>query len=299
MEKSPTLIAAYDQAVEGRTGIDAFDAWARELETVGWLHPAARRAFASLWTFSLRLPWELGCDLFGRMLVDAEPAEDLLLWREVAGLQPGASAFVVTVAHIAEMTANRFRPRLALVDEHAAPLAPDPLPDPNPPDPPDPPCDLIEGGRTGLLLTEANLDEALWSRAQAGRAGVALSRRPALALADRRARPRLRRPGARRRLRPRLRRAHNWTPSRSTPPTGRAPSSSGAAPSASTRSSPGKPPSAPWPNASPPPAASWTPWELRWRSAHLPQADALPRRVEPRHKASSPCDSRGPIGDSR
>jgi deoxyribodipyrimidine photo-lyase len=162
MEKSATLLAAYDEAVEGRTGIDAFDAWARELETIGWLHPQSRRAFASLWIFSLRLPWELGADLFGRMLVDAEPSEDLLLWREIAGLQPGAAAFVVTVSQIAEVSDGRFSPRLALVDEHARPLPRDAVPSPDPPNPPDPP----ETAGVGLLLTEEDLSEGLWAGAR-------------------------------------------------------------------------------------------------------------------------------------
>lgn len=164
MEKSATLLTAYDEAVEGRTGLNAFDAWAKELVTLGWLHPAARRAFASLWIFSLRLPWELGVDLFGRALVDAEPAEDLLLWREVAGLQPGTPGFVVAVEQIAEMSAKRFRPRLALVDEHARPFPADAVPPPETPDPPDPPG-VLSGGRVGLLLTEANLSEGFWTGA--------------------------------------------------------------------------------------------------------------------------------------
>jgi deoxyribodipyrimidine photo-lyase len=159
MEKSASLLAAYDDAVEGRTGLDAFDAWSRELNEIGWLHPLSRRAYASLWIFSLRLPWELGADLFGRLLVDAEPAEDLLLWREVAGLQPGRPAFIVTVGEIRALTAGRFSPRLKLVDEHAAPLARDAVPSPTPP------AERAAAGegRTGLLLTEEDLSVVEWA----------------------------------------------------------------------------------------------------------------------------------------
>lgn len=162
MEKSPTLLAAYEEAVEGRTGIEAFDAWAGELTGVGWLHPEARRAFASLWTFSLRLPWELGCDLFARTLVDAEASQDLLLWREVAGLEPGGPPFIVTVSQIAELSAGRFHPRLALIDEHARPLPPEP-PGASASDSPVLSSASTAEGRVGLLLTEEDLSEALWT----------------------------------------------------------------------------------------------------------------------------------------
>lgn len=158
MEKSPSLLAAYDEAVEGRTGINAFDAWIRELDAVGWLHAEARRAFASLWTFSLRLPWALGADLFFRKLIDGEPAVTLLLWRRVAGLHPGTPHLAVTVDGMAAFSAGRFRPRLKLVEEHATALPPEPLPAVEPPAPATPDPSL----RTGWLLTEADLSPETW-----------------------------------------------------------------------------------------------------------------------------------------
>ena len=121
MAKSPTLLAAYEEAAEGRTGIDAFDAWARELATVGWLHPAAHAAFASLWIFSLRLPWELGADLHHRSALDGEAA-GLLLWREVAGLERGLAAYVVQVDEVVALSGRRFHPKRRLVEEQAKAL---------------------------------------------------------------------------------------------------------------------------------------------------------------------------------
>ena len=50
----------YADAVNGRTGIDCFDAWVAELRDTGWLHNHARMNFASIWIFTLRLPWQLG-----------------------------------------------------------------------------------------------------------------------------------------------------------------------------------------------------------------------------------------------
>ena len=51
-------------ALAGRTGIDCFDAWMTELVETGWLHNHARMNFASIWVFTLRLPWQLGADCF-------------------------------------------------------------------------------------------------------------------------------------------------------------------------------------------------------------------------------------------
>ena len=60
------LRAGWEAACRGDTGIDAFDHWARELVATGWMHNHARMWFASIWIFTLRLPWELGADFFLR-----------------------------------------------------------------------------------------------------------------------------------------------------------------------------------------------------------------------------------------
>ena len=54
------LRSAWEEAIEGRTGIEGFDDWARELIDTGYLHNHARMWFASIWIFTLGLPWELG-----------------------------------------------------------------------------------------------------------------------------------------------------------------------------------------------------------------------------------------------
>jgi len=66
------LRRAVEQAIEGRTGIACFDAWAAELRESGWLHNHARMWFASIWIFTLRLPWTLGADFFARHLLMLE-----------------------------------------------------------------------------------------------------------------------------------------------------------------------------------------------------------------------------------
>ena len=54
----------YSKAVNGNSGIDCFDSWVNELVTTGYLHNHSRMWFASIWIFTLKLPWELGADFF-------------------------------------------------------------------------------------------------------------------------------------------------------------------------------------------------------------------------------------------
>ncbi|MGU3330968.1 FAD-binding domain-containing protein, partial [Methylobacterium mesophilicum] len=74
----PGLRRTYAAAVEGRTGIDGFDDWARDLVETGWLHNHARMWFASIWIFTLRLPWAPGAAFFMDHLIDGDPASNTL-----------------------------------------------------------------------------------------------------------------------------------------------------------------------------------------------------------------------------
>ncbi|OYV68772.1 MAG: DNA photolyase FAD-binding protein [Acidiphilium sp. 21-60-14] len=120
-------------AEQGRTGIEGFDDWARELVATGYLHNHARMWFASIWIFTLRLPWVLGADFFLRHLLDADPASNTLSWRWVAGLQTRGKTYLATTENIARYTKGRFAP--AGLAPMAEPLmeppleAPRPLPD--------------------------------------------------------------------------------------------------------------------------------------------------------------------------
>ncbi len=145
--------ATYDDAVAGRVGLDGFDHWARELVKTGYLHNHARMWFASIWIFTLRLPWQLGADFFLRHLLDGDPASNTLSWRWVAGLQTVGKTYLATADNIARYTDGRFRPRgLATVahavDDDAAvpPAGPAPVPEP-----------LPRATRVALLLHEDDL----------------------------------------------------------------------------------------------------------------------------------------------
>jgi deoxyribodipyrimidine photo-lyase len=110
VEANAGLRTALAQAVEGRTGIEGFDDWARELVETGWLHNHARMWFASIWIFTLRLPWTLGADFFLRHLMDGDPASNTLSWRWVAGLQTQGKTYLATATNIEQFTGGRFRP---------------------------------------------------------------------------------------------------------------------------------------------------------------------------------------------
>jgi len=122
--------SGYADAIAGRTGIEGFDDWARDLVATGWLHNHARMWFASIWIFTLRLPWELGADFFLRHLLDGDPASNTLSWRWVAGLHTPGKVYLARADNIALHTDGRFSPQ-GLATEAVA-LTEPPLPAPVP-----------------------------------------------------------------------------------------------------------------------------------------------------------------------
>jgi deoxyribodipyrimidine photo-lyase len=105
-----TDTAALAAAENGTTGIEGFDDWAKELAQTGYLHNHARMWFASIWIFTLRLPWVLGADFFLRHLIDADAASNTLSWRWVAGLQTAGKTYLATTDNIRRYTDGRFAP---------------------------------------------------------------------------------------------------------------------------------------------------------------------------------------------
>ena len=86
LDRDRGLRKRIEAAETGQTGLDYFDSWAKELVETGYLHNHARMWFASIWIFSLELPWRLGADFFFRHLLDGDPASNTLGWRWVGGL---------------------------------------------------------------------------------------------------------------------------------------------------------------------------------------------------------------------
>lgn len=154
------LRAQVEAACRGETGIDAFDHWARSLAARGWLHNHARMSFASIWIFTLRLPWELGADFFLRHLIDGDPASNTLSWRWVAGIQTVGKPYVVTPEAVEACTAGRFRPGGLAVAADPLPARPlpalRPVPQGDALDPADP---------AALLLHEDDLSPDVLHRA--------------------------------------------------------------------------------------------------------------------------------------
>jgi deoxyribodipyrimidine photo-lyase len=146
------LRAAHEKAVNAATGIACFDAWMAELRDSGWLHNHARMWFASIWCFTLRLPWTLGADLFLHHLLDADAASNTLSWRWVAGMQTPGKHYVARAENIRRHTLGRFDPAGEL-DENPLPLPAEPWPAMRPLPPPDPP----PAGPVALLLHEDDL----------------------------------------------------------------------------------------------------------------------------------------------
>lgn len=100
-----------EAAEAGETGIDCFDHWAKELIATGYLHNHARMWFASIWIFTLSLPWQLGADFFLRHLLDGDPASNTLSWRWVGGLHTKGKHYIARPDNIARYTEGRFHPK--------------------------------------------------------------------------------------------------------------------------------------------------------------------------------------------
>jgi deoxyribodipyrimidine photo-lyase len=143
-----------ERATSGRTGLECFDAWAEELLETGYLHNHARMWFASIWIFTLGLPWRLGADFFYRHLLDGDAASNTLGWRWVAGLHTRGKPYPARADNIATFTGGRFSPRpgdLAEVAEGLEATEPEGLP----PVLPLRPVLAPQPGRpTALLLTD-------------------------------------------------------------------------------------------------------------------------------------------------
>ena len=111
--------ADYKNAIEGNTNLECFNEWVNELKKNNYLHNHARMWFASIWTFTLNLPWQLGAEFFMKHLYDGDAAANTLGWRWVAGIQTQGKNYLATEWNIKKFTNNRFNN--IKLNENAAP----------------------------------------------------------------------------------------------------------------------------------------------------------------------------------
>ena len=110
----------YLDAIEGKTEIDCFNQWVNELKENNYLHNHTRMWFASIWIFTLELPWQLGAEFFMKHLYDGDPASNTLGWRWVAGVQTQGKHYLASEWNINKFTNNRFKN--TKLNENATPI---------------------------------------------------------------------------------------------------------------------------------------------------------------------------------
>ena len=98
----------YLNAIDGKTNIDCFNQWVIELKENNYLHNHTRMWFASIWIFTLDLPWQLGAEFFMKHLYDGDSASNTLGWRWVAGIQTQGKHYLASEWNIKKFTNNRF-----------------------------------------------------------------------------------------------------------------------------------------------------------------------------------------------
>ena len=185
----------YNAAVNGATHIALFNEWCEELVRTGYLHNHARMWFASIWIFTLKLPWQLGADFFVRHLMDGDPASNTLGWRWVAGLHTAGKSYLATAKNIKtcaqarlagrsdqELGLNKLATSTFNLPEHLSAKALQKTEIRWPaPETADPAGYQANHGRTALLLTEEDLT---WMPSQQPQGIVALSASPRSVIAS-------------------------------------------------------------------------------------------------------------------
>ncbi len=110
----------YMKAINGETEINCFNDWVRELKENNYLHNHTRMWFASIWIFTLNLPWQKGAEFFMKHLFDGDAASNTLSWRWVAGLQTKGKHYVAQSWNISKFTNNKYNN--VKLNENALPI---------------------------------------------------------------------------------------------------------------------------------------------------------------------------------
>ena len=107
--KTIEISEEYKKAINGETNIDCFNDWAKELRENNYLHNHTRMWFASIWIFTLKLPWQKGAEFFLRELYDGDAASNTLSWRWVAGIQTKGKNYIAQNWNINKFTNNKYK----------------------------------------------------------------------------------------------------------------------------------------------------------------------------------------------
>ena len=99
----------YEKAINGETNIDCFNDWVKEIKENNYLHNHTRMWFASIWIFTLKLPWQKGAEFFLRELFDGDAASNTLSWRWVAGIQTKGKNYIAQNWNINKFTNNKYK----------------------------------------------------------------------------------------------------------------------------------------------------------------------------------------------
>ena len=99
----------YEKAINGETNISCFNEWVKELKKNNYLHNHTRMWFASIWIFTLKLPWQKGAEFFLRELYDGDAASNTLSWRWVAGIQTKGKNYIAQNWNISKFTNNKYK----------------------------------------------------------------------------------------------------------------------------------------------------------------------------------------------
>lgn len=106
---------------EGQTGYPIVDAGMRQLRLEGWMHGRVRMIAASFLVKDLGVDWRVGERYFRRLLIDADPAQNVGNWQWVAGTGADAAPYFRIMNPVAQ--SRRFDPDGAYVRRYVPELA--------------------------------------------------------------------------------------------------------------------------------------------------------------------------------
>ena len=100
---------SYNLAINGQTKIECFNDWVKEIKEYNYLHNHARMWFASIWIFTLGLPWQKGAEFFMKYLLDGDAASNTLSWRWVGGLQTKGKHYLAQSLNISKFLNKKYQ----------------------------------------------------------------------------------------------------------------------------------------------------------------------------------------------